>query len=53
MPLFVRGMVVGDGQIVVAGPPDLVDSEQALVGLAADDEVMRAELVRQDAALAG
>ena len=53
VPLFVRGMVVGDGQIVVAGPPDLVDSEQALVGLAADDEVMRAELVRQDAALAG
>jgi hypothetical protein len=37
----------------VAGPPDLVDSEKALEGLAAGDQAMLAELVRQDAALAG
>lgn len=53
VPLFARGMVVGDGRIAVAGPPDLVDSEKALEGLAAGDEAMLAELVRQDEALAG
>lgn len=53
VPLFARGMVVGDGRIAVVGPPDLVDSEKALEGLAAGDEAMLAELERQDAALAG
>ena len=53
VPLFVRGMVVGGGRIAVVGPPDLVDSEKALEGLAAGDAAMLAELVRQDAALAG
>ena len=53
VPLFARGMVVGDGRIAVVGPPDLVDSERALEGLAAGDEAMISELQRQDEALAG
>ena len=53
VPLFARGMVVGDGRIAVAGPPDLVDSEKALEGLAAGDQETLALLERQDTALAG
>jgi outer membrane protein assembly factor BamB len=53
VPLFARAMVVGKGMIAVAGPPDLVDSEKALEGLAVRDREMVSQLERQDAALAG
>jgi hypothetical protein len=46
-------MVLGRDALLVAGPPDLVDSEEALRGLAAGDAGMVEALARQDAALGG
>lgn len=53
VPIFARGMVLGRDALLVAGPPDLVDSEEALRGLAAGDAGMVEALARQDAALGG
>ncbi len=53
VPLFARGMVLGRDALLVAGPPDMVDSEAALAGLAEGDPAMLEALRRQDAALAG
>jgi outer membrane protein assembly factor BamB len=51
LPMFVRAMVLVDGTLFVAGPPDLVDEPKAMKRLA--DPKMQALLERQRAAYLG
>jgi hypothetical protein len=51
MPLQARGMVLAAGALFVAGPPDLVNEEQAFKNQ--DDPAIKAKLVEQAAALEG
>ncbi|MFZ5831217.1 MAG: PQQ-binding-like beta-propeller repeat protein [Planctomycetota bacterium] len=53
VPLLARAMVLAGDQLVVAGPPDLIDEEKALQGLAVGDEETLRTLAAQDAALEG
>jgi len=50
-PLQVRAMVLADDRLVVAGPPDVVDEEQAFYH--PDDDEIRSKLEQQRAALEG
>jgi outer membrane protein assembly factor BamB len=50
-PLQARGMVLADKTLFVAGPPDIVDEEQAFFAL--DDEAVRQKLAEQSDALRG
>jgi hypothetical protein len=49
--LLVRAMVLGDGKLFVAGPPDLVDEERVFQN--PSDPQIREKLARQAAALEG
>ena len=51
LPLFVRAMVLADGTLFVAGPPDLVDEEQAIKRIFAP--ATQQQLREQAAALEG
>ncbi|MCX6910571.1 MAG: PQQ-binding-like beta-propeller repeat protein [Verrucomicrobia bacterium] len=51
MPLQARGMVLAGGALFVAGPPDLVNEEQAFKNQ--DDPAIKAKLAEQAAALEG
>lgn len=51
MPLQARGMVLAGGALFVAGPPDLVNEEEAFKKQ--DDPAIKAKLVEQAAALEG
>jgi outer membrane protein assembly factor BamB len=53
VPVFVRAMALAGKTLLIAGPPDLVDEEQAFAALGKKDEATRKKLVEQDAALAG
>lgn len=50
-PLLVRGMVSGPGKLVIAGPPDVLNEEQALTKQ--DDEETVAAIAAQNEAFAG
>ena len=52
-PVFARSMVLTDSQLIVAGPPDDVDSEYALERLAAKDKAIHESLKLQDENLQG
>jgi outer membrane protein assembly factor BamB len=52
-PLFARAMALADQTLVVLGPPDFVDEEQALVALAQRDPEFKKKLAAQDEALNG
>ena len=51
VPLLVRALVVADKTMFIAGPPDVVDEEQAF--RRTGDPAMQAQLAEQDAALRG
>jgi hypothetical protein len=51
LPLHVRAMVLAGRTIFVAGPPDLVDEEEAVKNFA--DPAVQAKLAEQSAALDG
>lgn len=51
VPLLVRAMVLADKTLVLAGPPDVVDEEEAFSRVG--DPEIQAKLADQDAALAG
>lgn len=51
VPLLVRAMVLADKTLFIAGPPDVVDEEEAFRRVG--DPEMEAKLAEQDAALAG
>jgi hypothetical protein len=51
MPLAARGMVLAGGALFLAGPPDVVNEEDAFNHQ--DDPVIKAKLVEQAAALEG
>jgi len=51
VPVLVMGMVASDSMLVVAGPPDLVDEEQAIKALAVP--ATKERLARQAQALQG
>jgi outer membrane protein assembly factor BamB len=51
MPVLVRAMVLAGGTLFLAGPPDLVDEEQALKEFG--QEATQKQLARQAAALEG
>jgi outer membrane protein assembly factor BamB len=51
VPLFVRAMVLADGTLFVAGPPDVIDEQQVFRQI--DDPKIRQSLADQDAALDG
>ncbi len=53
VPVFARSMVLTDSQLIMAGPPDDVDSEYALERLAAKDKAIHEGLKQQDDNLAG
>lgn len=50
-PILVRAMVSGPGKLVIAGPPDVLNEEQALTKQ--DDETTLAAIVAQNEASAG
>ncbi len=50
-PLHVRAMVLADKALFIAGPPDVVDEEEAFYN--PNDEVVLARLDKQSAALGG
>jgi outer membrane protein assembly factor BamB len=51
LPLFARAMVLAGGTLFIAGPPDLLDEEQA--ARAIGDKDVQARLVEQAASIAG
>jgi len=51
LPFFVRAMVLAEGTLFVAGPPDLIDEVEALKKI--DDDATQAKLAEQAEALAG
>jgi outer membrane protein assembly factor BamB len=51
--LFARAMVLAGKTLLVAGPPDFIEEEQAFQALGRKDADMKARLARQDAALNG
>jgi len=51
VPILARAMVLADRTLFVAGPPDVVDEEQAFRDVGAPDA--QARLAAQDAAMAG
>jgi len=53
VPLLVRGLVMADDTLFMAGPPDLVDEEESFKRIMAGDSTVWAELDEQDAALKG
>jgi hypothetical protein len=53
VPVFARSMLLTDSQLIMAGPPDDVDSEYALERLAAKDKAIHESLKLQDENLAG
>jgi hypothetical protein len=53
VPVFARAMLLANDTLMVAGPPDLVDSEYALERLAAKDSAIHQQLQQQDDALEG
>ncbi len=53
VPVFARAMVLAGKTLLVAGPPDFIDEEQAFKALGRKDEEMRRQLAAQDAAMAG
>jgi hypothetical protein len=52
-PVFARSMLLAKDQLVLAGPPDDVDSEYALERLAAKDKAIHEQLKLQDENLQG
>jgi len=50
-PILVRGMVATPGRLLIAGPPDLLDEEQAVSKL--DDEPTMEAVAAQNEALSG
>jgi hypothetical protein len=53
VPVFVRAMALAEKTLLIAGPPDLIDEEQAFAALGKKDEPTRKRLAEQDAALSG
>ncbi|MDZ4685674.1 MAG: PQQ-binding-like beta-propeller repeat protein [Planctomycetaceae bacterium] len=53
VPVFARAMLLANDTLMIAGPPDLVDSEYALERLAAKDPAIREQLQQQDDSLEG
>jgi outer membrane protein assembly factor BamB len=53
VPVFARAMLLANDTLMIAGPPDLVDSEYALERLAAKDPAIREQLQQQDDSLSG
>lgn len=51
LPLFARGMVLTDGTLFVAGPPDVIDEEEMLKRM--DDAEIVPSLIEQATALKG
>jgi len=51
LPIYVRAMVLADGTLAVAGPPDSVDEEQAFTAI--DDPEVQERLATYAAAFAG
>ncbi|MCL5280720.1 MAG: LamG domain-containing protein, partial [Planctomycetes bacterium] len=51
LPLLARGMVLAGSTLLVAGPPDLIDEEQAFRRI--DDTQVQGQLAEQAAALQG
>ena len=51
LPLLVRAMILADKTLFIAGPPDVVDEEEAFRRVG-DAEIQR-QLARQEAAMAG
>ncbi|MHC4070883.1 MAG: hypothetical protein ACYTGS_02430, partial [Planctomycetota bacterium] len=51
VPLLARAMVLSRGTLFIAGPPDVVDEEEAFRRVG--DPQMELQLARQDAAMAG
>ncbi len=53
LPLLARSMVLAGDTLFVAGPPDLIDEEEAFTRLTEKDPAVEPLLARQDAALGG
>ncbi len=53
VPVFIRAMVLAGKTLLIAGPPDLVDEEQAFAALGKKDEATKKRLAEQDAAIGG
>ena len=51
MPVLVRGMVLADKTLFIAGPPDVVDEEQSLATF--DQQETQKKLIRQAEVFAG
>lgn len=52
-PIIIRAMVLAGQTLFVAGPPDIVDEEEAFKKLTEGDAAIKAKLAEQDAALNG
>lgn len=53
VPLFVRAMLLAEGTLFIAGPPDIVDEEESFRLLVGGDEAVQQRLAEQAAALQG
>ena len=53
LPVYARSMLLARKTLLVAGPPDFIDEEEAFKALGKRDEAMKARLAEQDAAMAG
>ena len=51
LPIFARALVLADGTLFVAGPPDLIDEEQAYKNI--DDPKVQGKIAAQAEAYAG
>ncbi len=51
LPLFARAMVLADGTLFIAGPPDLIDEDQVFQQI--DDPKMKSRIAQQAAAFEG
>lgn len=53
VPIYVRGMVLADRDLVLIGPPDLIDEHETFARLSGRDSSVEQLLAEQDAALEG
>jgi hypothetical protein len=53
VPVFARAMALAGKTLLVAGPPDFIDEEEAFAALGRKDEDMKKRLAEQDAAMDG
>lgn len=53
IPILARAMALADRTLLIAGPPDFIDENEAFQGLAQRDQKTVKELAEQDAALSG